>query len=57
MFCNLSKNNDGTIRCDSATTYSKLSKSVLEDADKALYKAVPELSDTEKYGFTVALVR
>jgi hypothetical protein len=40
LFCNLSKNNDGTIRCDSATTYSELSKSVLEDADEALYKAV-----------------
>jgi energy-coupling factor transporter ATP-binding protein EcfA2 len=40
LFCNLSKNDDGTIRCDSASTYSELPRSVLEDADEALYKAV-----------------
>jgi hypothetical protein len=40
LFCNLSKNNDGTIRCDSAAVYAELPKSVLEDADEALYKAV-----------------
>jgi predicted ATP-dependent endonuclease of OLD family len=40
LFCNLSKNDDGTICCDSAITYAGLSKSVLEDADEALYKAV-----------------
>jgi AAA15 family ATPase/GTPase len=40
LFCNLSKNNDGTIRRDSAAVYAELPKSVLEDADEALYKAV-----------------
>jgi predicted ATPase len=40
LFCNLSKNDDGTIRCDSAASYAKLPESVLEDADEALYKAV-----------------
>jgi energy-coupling factor transporter ATP-binding protein EcfA2 len=40
LFCNLSKNDDGTIRCDSAVSYSELPRSVLEDADEALYKAV-----------------
>jgi hypothetical protein len=40
LFCNLSKNDDGTIHCDSASTYSELSKNVLEDADEALYKVV-----------------
>jgi AAA15 family ATPase/GTPase len=40
LFCNLSKNDDGTIRCDSAANYTELPKSVLEDADEALYKAV-----------------
>jgi AAA15 family ATPase/GTPase len=40
LFCNLSKNDDGTICCDSAANYAELPKSVLEDADEALYKAV-----------------
>ncbi|MDR1136901.1 MAG: AAA family ATPase [Synergistaceae bacterium] len=40
LFCNLSKNDAGTIRCDSAANYTELPKSVLEDADEALYKAV-----------------
>ncbi|MDR2090014.1 MAG: AAA family ATPase [Clostridiales Family XIII bacterium] len=40
LFCNLSKNSDDTIRCDSAENYSDLRKSVLEEADEALYRAV-----------------
>jgi energy-coupling factor transporter ATP-binding protein EcfA2 len=40
LFCNLSKNDDGTIRCDSAAVYAELPQNVLEDADEALYKAV-----------------